>query len=49
MEGSMGREKRGLFNNLRKEIRDLRAMEQVPRELFVPSEGRHMAYKDVAL
>ena len=52
MEGGMGREKRGLFNNLRKEIRDekvLRAMEQVPRELFVPSEGRHMAYKDVAL
>ena len=52
MEGGMGREKRGLFNNLRKEIHDekvLRAMEQVPRELFVPSEGRHMAYKDVAL
>lgn len=52
MEGGMGREKRGLFNSLRKEIHDekvLRAMEQVPRELFVPSEGRHMAYKDVAL
>ena len=52
MEGGMGREKRGLFNNLRKEIHDekvLRAMEQVPRELFVPSEVRHMAYKDVAL
>ncbi|MCE2462935.1 MAG: protein-L-isoaspartate(D-aspartate) O-methyltransferase [Dehalococcoidia bacterium] len=52
MEGGMGREKRVLFNNLRKEIHDekvLRAMEKVPRELFVPSEGRHMAYKDVAL
>ena len=52
MEVGMGREKRGLFNNLRKEIRDekvLRAMEQVPRELFVPPEGQRMAYKDVAL
>ena len=52
MEGGMGREKQGLFNNLRKEIHDekvLRAMEQVPRELFVPSEVRHMAYEDVAL
>ena len=52
MEVGMGREKRGLFNNLRKEIHDekvLRAMEQVPRELFVPPEGQRMAYKDVAL
>ena len=52
MEGGMGREKRALFNSLRKAIHDekvLKAMEQVPRELFVPSEGRHMAYKDVPL
>ena len=52
MERSMEREKRQLFNNLRREIRDekvLSAMEQVPRELFVPAEARHMAYKDIPL
>ena len=52
MEGSMKREKRDLFRNLRREIRDekvLSAMEQVPRELFIPPESRHLAYKDIPL
>lgn len=52
MEGSMEREKRDLFRNIRREIRDekvLIAMEQVPRELFVPQESRHLAYKDIPL
>ena len=52
MEGSMEREKRGLFKNLRREIRDekvLSAMEQVPRELFVPAESRYLAFKDIPL
>ena len=52
MEWSMEREKRELFNILRREIRDKRvlsAMEQVPRELFVPAEGRHIAYNDIPI
>ena len=52
MEGNTERQKRDLFNNLRREIRDekvLRAMGEVPRELFVPSESRHLAYKDIPL
>jgi protein-L-isoaspartate(D-aspartate) O-methyltransferase len=41
-----------LFRNLRRHIRSeavLRAMEQVPRELFVPPDSRHMAYLDIPL
>jgi len=52
LEGGTEKEKRELFNHLRREIRSekvLRAMEQVPRELFVPAEIRYLAYKDVAL
>ena len=52
MEGQLEREKRELFHNLRREMRDekvLTAMEQVPRELFVPPETRHLGYKDIAL
>ena len=52
MEGQLEREKRELFHNLRREIRDgkvLNAMEQVPRELFVPPETCHLAYKDIPL
>ena len=48
----MERDRRNLFNNLRREMRDnkaLNAMEQVPRELFLPYEVRHDAYKDIAL
>ncbi len=41
-----------LINHLRREIRDervLRAMEQIPRELFVPEASRHLAYEDIPL
>ena len=41
-----------LFRSLRRHIRSeavLRAMEQVPRELFVPPDSRHMAYLDIPL
>lgn len=44
--------KRRLFEQLATEIDDrrvLRAMEGVPRELFVPEEAAHLAYEDVAL
>lgn len=44
--------KRRLFERLSAEIDDrrvLRAMESVPRELFVPEEAAHLAYEDVAL
>lgn len=41
-----------LFRSLRRYIRSeavLRAMEQVPRELFVPPDSRHLAYLDIPL
>jgi protein-L-isoaspartate(D-aspartate) O-methyltransferase len=41
-----------LFQHLRQEIKDervLKAMECVPRELFVPLESRHLAYEDIPL
>ena len=41
-----------LFEQLAAEIDDrrvLRAMESVPRDLFVPEEAAHLAYEDVAL
>lgn len=41
-----------LFRHLRKEIGDERvvsAMEQVPREEFVPAASRHLAYEDMPL
>ena len=41
-----------LINHLRREIEDervLRAMEQIPRELFVPEASRHLAYEDIPL
>ena len=44
--------KRRLFERLATEIDDrrvLRAMESVPRELFVPEETAHLSYEDVAL
>ncbi len=46
------RAKEALFSALRREIRDervIRAMEQVPRELFIPMSHRHLAYEDMAL
>lgn len=44
--------RRRLFQRLRREIGDERvveAMEQVPRECFVPPSVRHLAYQDIPL
>ena len=44
--------KRKLFRKLLRNIPSetvIRAMEQVPRELFVPQDSRHMAYLDLPL
>lgn len=41
-----------LFQHLRREIGDervLEAMERIPRERFVPSASRHLAYDDIPL
>jgi protein-L-isoaspartate(D-aspartate) O-methyltransferase len=41
-----------LLQHLRQEIKDervLKAMERIPRELFVPSSSRHLAYEDMPL
>ena len=41
-----------LFAALRREMSQcgaIQAMEQVPRELFVPPESRHLAYEDIPL
>lgn len=41
-----------LFKSLRREIKNervLRAMERVPRELFIPPGSRHLAYEDIPL
>ena len=48
----MESERRRLLVRLATEIDDrrvLRALEEVPRELFVPEEAAHLAYEDVAL
>jgi len=45
-------DKRRLVQSLRREISDervLRAMERVPREMFVPALSRHLAYEDIPL
>lgn len=44
--------KKELFSSLRRNVRCesvIQAMERVPREMFVPPEGRHLAYLDVPL
>ena len=44
--------KRELFRKLSREITSesvVNAMEKVPRESFVPSDSRHMAYLDIPL
>ena len=48
----LAKEKRSLFIELGREIGDnatLRAMERVPRELFVPPDVRHLAYQNIPL
>ena len=50
MEARLERDKRLLFDQLWREIRDEKALEaihRVPRELFVPPESRHLAYNDI--
>ena len=44
--------KRKLLESIRNEVNDesvLQAMRKVPREFFVPSESRHLAYEDIPL
>ena len=51
-DGRLQRDRQALFAELRREIRSgavLAAMEQVPREAFVPPEVRHMAYQNIPL
>ena len=52
MPEDLEQDKKELFRSLRGSLRAetvLRAMEQVPRERFVPAESRHMAYLDIPL
>ena len=48
----LARAKKKLLRSLGRQIASsavLQAMAEVPRELFVPAECRHLAYQDVAL
>ena len=52
MDKNLVKARRALFRNLSRSIRAdsvVRAMKLVPREMFVPSESRHMAYLDLPL
>jgi protein-L-isoaspartate(D-aspartate) O-methyltransferase len=52
MNKDLMKSKKDLFSSLRRNIRCesvIQAMERVPREMFVPPEGRHMAYLDVPI
>ncbi|MEE8158130.1 MAG: protein-L-isoaspartate O-methyltransferase, partial [Dehalococcoidia bacterium] len=52
MESKLKDAKRKLFRKLKLEIGDervMKAMERVPRELFVPPAHRHLAYEDIPL
>ena len=52
MQKNLVRSKKHLFSSLRRHVRSesvIGAMEQVPRERFVPVESRHMAYMDLPL
>ena len=44
--------RQNLFRNISKKIRSqtvMTALESLPRERFVPSESRHLAYQDIPL
>ena len=48
----MEKDRRELFKNLRREVRDekvVKVMAEVPREQFVPPEARNLAYGDMPL
>ncbi len=52
MEKKLNSDRKELFSNLRRGIRSksvLRAMQRVPREVFVPIDERHRAYLDMPL
>lgn len=52
MEKDISRAKKRLFSSLRRKIRSesvAEAMERVPRERFVPPDGRQAAYDDIPL
>ena len=52
MEKELSRSKKRLFSSLKRKIRSesvIEAMERVPRERFVPPDGRHTAYSDMPL
>ena len=52
MEKDLSRSKKKLFSSLKRKIRSesvIEAMERVPRERFVPPDGRHVAYCDIPL
>ena len=52
MDKNLDKSRKSLFRSLWRNVRSesvIRAMEQVPRERFVPPESRHMAYLDLPL
>jgi len=52
MSSEMAQAKKRLFDGLRREISGkevLDVMEDVPREMFVPEESRHLSYEDIPL
>ena len=52
MDKNLAKSRNSLFRSLWRNVRSesvIRAMEQVPRERFVPAESRHMAYMDQPL
>ena len=52
MEKELSKSKKRLFSSLKRKIRSetvIEAMERVPRERFVPPDGRHTAYCDMPL
>jgi protein-L-isoaspartate(D-aspartate) O-methyltransferase len=52
LEKKLCSDRKGLFSSLKHSIRSksvLRAMQRVPREVFVPIEERHSAYLDIPL
>ncbi len=52
MEKDLSRSKKRLFSSLKRKIRSesvIEAMERVPRERFVPPDGRDTAYCDIPL
>ncbi len=52
LEKKLSLDRKELFSSLRRNMRPksvLRAMQRVPREVFVPIDERHLSYLDIAL